>query len=166
MLFSRKDTKSYGQCNSNYVFKIQWKYWKKHVKILVIIVSGWLVFFFSLLLNLSILPPLPTIFWWSETLNTTLEEIMPDLLILLASQAIISQASNSHGQALGWGLVGHGREGSYLAFSSGKLRLDFRLSSQRLSVSSDINWGGFLISKIKNNNVSVWGSCAVILFCC
>ena len=119
MLFSRKDTKSYGQYNTNHVFKMQWKYWKKHVKILVIIFSGWLVFFI-LLLNLSILPPLPTILWWSETLNTALEEIMPDLLILLASQAIINQASSSHGQALGWGLVGHGREGSYLAFSSGK----------------------------------------------
>lgn len=162
MLFSRKDRKSYGQYNTNYVLKMQWKYWKKYVKILVIIVSGWLAFFF-LLLNLSILPPLPRILCWSETLSTALEEIMPDPLILLTSQAIINQASNSHGQALGWGLVGHGKEGSHLAFSSGKLWLDFRLSSQHLSVSSDINWGGFLISKIKNNNVFVWGP--VWLYC-
>lgn len=119
--------------------------------------------FFFLLLNLSILPPLARILWWSEMLSTALEEIMPDHLILLASRAIINQASNSYGQALCWGLVGHGREGSHLAFSSGKLKLDFRLSSQHLSVSSDINWGSFLISKIKNNNVFVWGP---VQLCC
>ena len=125
--------------------------------------GGWLFFF---LLNISILPQLPTVLWWSEMLNTALEETVHDHLILLASQAIIGQVSNSHGQVLGWRQVGHGGEGSYLPFGSGKLGLDFLLSSQHSTVSSDITWCSFLISKIKiimTLCAGLWGYIVLLL---